>query len=563
MLDPHGVGSGVQRAHAEPRGTSDAERGSRVPDMCGNIDNTKRAMFRGPPTFVGTVSLLGVLLATEGCAVGPDFKKPEVPVAASFRATSDPRIAAQAAADSLWWKEFKDPALDRLVELSFRQNLPLQIAGLRIAEARAELAVTSGKQWPQVQEAFANATAVGLSSAAATAFGIPRNFAHYQLGFDAAWEIDLWGKYSRGVDAAAASLLASVGDYYSAVVSLTAEVARTYVAVRTFEVLIQQAEENAKIQEEALEIAQSRFKNGAASELDPTQATTQLQSTRATIPRLQFSMQQARNALSTLLGQLPGSVDSLLTGPKDIPKAPEKVAVGVPSEMLRRRPDIRSAELYAAAQCARIGIAKSELYPSFSLVGTIGLQAVTASSGSQGLFSPHSIFYSVGPQLHLPIFNYGRLKNAVRVEDARFQQLLVSYRDTVIKAAQEAEDAMTGFRNTQEEMVFQQGAVTSAQRAVEIAMVQYREGATDFERVLDAQRVLLHEENSLAQTRSAVATNVIAVYKALGGGWEMRQDQPFVPDGTQKEMKERTDWGDMLSRQSKPEAAKNPPPGKR
>jgi len=495
--------------------------------------------------------------------VGPDFKKPEVPVAANWHTTSDPHLASRTAADSLWWREFKDPALDHLVDLAYRQNLPLQIAGLRIVEARAELGVFSGKQYPQIQELFADATAIGLSKGAANAIGINRNLGYYQLGFDAAWEIDFWGKYGRGVEAAAASLLGSVSDYFAAVVSLTAEVARTYVSVRTFEVLIAQAEENAKLQQEALDIANSRFGNGATSELDPTQATTQLQSTRASSPQLQLQLQQAENALSILLGQQPGSLDSLLAGPKEIPKAPVQVAVGVPSEMLRRRPDIRSAELYAAAQCARIGVAKAELYPSFSLVGTIGLQGVNTSAGHQGLFSPHSIFYSVGPQIKFPIFNYGRLKNAVRVEDARFQQLLVNYRDTVLKAARETEDAMTGFHNTQEAMVFEQGAVTSAQRAVEIAMVQYREGATDFQRVLDAERSLLQRQNSLAQTTSAVATNMIAIYKALGGGWELRQGHQFVDDGTQKEMKDRTDWGDMLSEPRKQEVPKTPPPEKR
>jgi NodT family efflux transporter outer membrane factor (OMF) lipoprotein len=505
--------------------------------------------------------VLGGLVLIGGCAVGPDFKRPDVAAAPRWQAT-DPRIASQNAADGLWWKSFNDPALDRLVELAVRQNLSLQVAGLRIVEARAQYGVATGRQFPQTQALSANVTAIGLTQTIADITGLSRNLLGYQAGFDAAWELDFWGKYRRGVEAEAAGLLASVADYQNALVALTAEVARTYVSLRTFEVLIDQAEENARIQEESLSIAKSRFQNGATSELDPTQAATQLESTRATIPQLRTGLQQARNALSVLLGQGPGAVDAMLVGPKTIPHAPPRIAVGVPAEMLRRRPDVRGAELAAAAQCARIGVAKAELYPSFSLLGSIGLRAFNKGPGTHNLFSTSSIFYSVGPTVSVPFFSYGRLTNAVRVEDARFQQSLVAYRDIVLKAAQEAEDAMVGFLNAQDAMVFEQNAVTSAKRSVELALVQYREGATDFQRVLDAQRSLLQEQNSVAQTTSSVATNLVALYKALGGGWEVRADQPVVPVETQGEMKARTYWGDTLSQPRGPETASAPPAGK-
>jgi outer membrane protein TolC len=236
--------------------------------------------------------------------------------------------------------------------------------------------------------------------------------------------------------------------------------------------------------------------------------------------------------------------------------------VGVPAEMLRRRPDIRSAELAAAAQCARIGVAKAELYPSFSLFGTIGLETTTVGGTTHSLFSTNSIFYTAGPRFTFPFFNYGRLTNAVRVEDARFQQLLVNYRETVLHAAQEVEDALAGFLNAQEAMVFEQGAVTAAARSVELSLVMYREGAADYTRVLDAQRALLDQQNNLTQTSSSVATNLIALYKALGGGWELRDGQPFVPATTQAEMQARTNWGDVLSEPRKPETQQSPPPAK-
>jgi len=507
-------------------------------------------------TFVVAANLAAATPGLVGCAVGPDFARPQATVAQSWR-TSDPQLAAQAATDSLWWRSFNDATLDHLVDLAYQQNLPLQIAGLRIVESRAQLGVATGRQFPQVQAAFGSATAQGLSKNTSIGTLTDRHFGDYQLGFDAAWELDFWGKYRRAVQSEEAGLLASVADYYNALVSLNAEVARTYVTIRTFEVLIKQAEDNARVQEEALHIAESRFRNGATSELDTTQAQTQLQSTRASIPQLQAGLEQARNALSTLLGRPSGSVEALLGPPGMIPHAPLKVAVGVPADILRRRPDIRSAELQAAAQCARIGVAKSELYPSFTIFGTVGLETTSGNRiNHTGFFSTDSLFYSVGPRINWSFLNYGRITNSVRVEDARFQQLLVGYREAVLRAAQEVEDALAGFLNAQKATVFEQAAVKSAQRSVEISIVQYREGAVDFQRVLDAQRSLLVEENTLAQTNSSVATNLIALYKALGGGWEVRQGQPVIPAQTESEMKQRTNWGDMLGQPRKPETAK-------
>lgn len=516
---------------------------------------------RGRPAFIRAASLLG-LWALGGCAVGPRYARPEVSVAEAWRERDDPSVAASAAVEATWWREFGDATLDQLVELTRRQNLPLQIAGLRIMEARAQLGIATGLQYPQVQAAFGSLSAVGLSKDAANVPGADRRFADYQVGLQAAWEIDFWGKYRRGVEAQAANALATVADYYAALVSLTAQVAQTYVAVRTFEVHIQQARENAAIQEQGLAIARSRFKNGATSELDVAQATTLLESTRATIPALEIGLQQARNALSTLLGQPPGTVDALLDGPRGIPKAPATVGVGVPAELLRRRPDIRSAELFAAAQCARIGVAKADLYPSFVLFGTLGVQASSSGGTWANPFKAEDLFYAVGPRINWPFFNYGRIENAVRVEDARFQELLVSYRDTVIRAAQEVEDAMIGFVKSQEAVVLQERAVVAARRAVDLALVQYREGATDYQRVLDAQRTLLQQQDLLTQSASSVASDVIALYRALGGGWDLGQDQPPVPVQMQEEMKKRTNWGDMLSEPSGPERKAPAPPEK-
>lgn len=479
---------------------------------------------------------------------GPYVRKTRGSADVELERPGDPRFSSDTAVDTLWWQTFNDPTLDALVDLANRENLPLQTAGLRIVEARARLGVATGQQYPQLQVALANATAVGLSEHAPNTSRLDAHFVDYQVGFDALWEMDFWGKYRRGIEAEAANLVASVTDYRAALVSLTAEVARTYAAVRTAEVLIDLAEHNAALQEQGLNIAESRFRNGATSELDVSQAATLLWSTRASIPQLQISLEQARNALSTLLGRPTHTLNALLMGPKEIPNAPAKVALSIPAEMLRRRPDIRSAEMRAVAQCARIGVAKAALYPSFSLLGTIGIQT---SSGAGVSFNPFSdgspLTYQVGPRIFWPFFNYGRLENGVRIEDARFQQSLTDYRNTVLTAAQEVEDALAGFLNSQQAAVFQRESVQTAERSQEIAMVQYKEGAVDFQRVLDAARSLLQQQNALAQARSAVATNLIAIYKALGGGWETYAGEPIVSESVRADMMKRTNWGDMLS----------------
>jgi NodT family efflux transporter outer membrane factor (OMF) lipoprotein len=532
-----------------------------------SLGDAKQKMWGRLFAFSGAVLLLSMVLMAGGCTVGPDYVKPETKINENWVEKGDQRVVTQAAVNSQWWKTFNDPVLDQLVQHAYQENMPLQIAGLRILESRARLGIAIGRQYPQ-QEAFGSLGNAGLSENQSNGFGIDRYHWDYQAGFDASWELDFWGKFRRDVESAQASLIASQAEYDDAIVSLTAEVARTYAVIRTFEVLVELTRENAKIQEESLRIAESRFNNGATSELDVTQARTLLESTKASIPQQEARLQQAQNALATLLGQPTGTVQDLLGGSKGIPTAPAEVAVSVPAELLRRRPDIHSAELYAVAQSARIGMAKADLYPSFSLVGEIGLQ--TSSQGGAQSNGAHfgdfgdqdSIFYSFGPGFRWPIFDFGRIKNNVRVQDARFQQLLVNYQNTVLKAAQEVEDAMTGFTKAQEATAFSQNSVTAAKRSVEISLAQYREGAVDYQRVLDTQRSLLQEQNSLTQTQSSIATNLIALYKALGGGWELRQGQPIVAASMQAEMQKRTDWGRLVPPPPSTDNLNPPPPAR-
>jgi NodT family efflux transporter outer membrane factor (OMF) lipoprotein len=306
-----------------------------------------------------------------------------------------------------------------------------------------------------------------------------------------------------------------------------------------------------KIQERSLRIAQVRFRGGDVSELDVSQATALLKGTQASIPRLQADLRQAKNGLSILLGILPGESEGMLVGAEGIPTAPAEVAVGIPAELLRRRPDIRRSERQMAAQSARIGFVKSDLYPHFILFGSIGFTAESSSD----LFDSKSLEALGGPAIRWDIFNYGRIKNRVRIQDARFQELVVSYQNTVLKAAQEVEDAMVAFLRTGEEAKFLEESVKAYKRSVDLSMLQYREGLTDYQRVLDAQRFLTLAQEGQIATKGSVVINLVAMYKALGGGWETRIGKDFVPENIKKQMEERTDWGKLLT----PEKLKEPP----
>lgn len=513
---------------------------------------TCRRKGNATPTWLMIIStavpLLVLTFMLFGCAVGPKFVRPKVPINKKWIALDTATFVTRTTFDSTWWTVFGDSTLNRLVELAYHQNLPLQIAGLRILEARAQLAIAVGRQFPQTQALFCNVTNLGVSENISDAIGIDRNFWNYQVGFDASWELDFWGKFHKEIKAQTDVVFTTIFDYDYALVSLAAEIARTYSMIRTYEVLIKQARQNAQLQLEGLRIAESRYHNGATSELDVSQATTLLESTRTSIPQLEISLIQSQNALCTLIGQTTGTTQLLLQDSQGIPTAPQEVSVIVPAELLQRRSDIRSAEFQAAAQCARIGIAKSELYPKIQLFGAISTQASSGTGvPSTNLFSLGSILYALGPRLVWPILNYGQISNNVRVQDARLQQLLINYQNTVLKAAQEVEDGLTGYIKAREAIIFAQNAAKSAQRSVDLALIQYREGAADYQRVLEAQRSLLQEENSLTQARSAIAINLISLYKALGGGWELRRGQSIITDSTQIEMQHRTNWGNLLS----------------
>ena len=524
-----------------------AERGH---DMSQRLRILKR--LTGHKLFPLTLTL-GLMA---GCAVGPDYIRPQAPEMKTWIEKDDSRIKSEPADFSTWWKMFNDPVLDALIETAYQQNLSLRIAGIRILEARAELGIAVGNRYPQLQQARVDVTRVSASeNAANTTPSADFNYGEAGLGFDAAWEMDFWGKFRRAVESGVWNLDASIANYDDILVSLTAEVARTYVLIRTLEARLAIAHENVKIQERSREIAQVRFEGGDVTELDVSQARALLGDTQASIPRLEAQLRQAGNGLALLLGILPGDLEHMLGGPRPIPAVAPQVAVGVPAELLRRRPDIRVAERRMAAQCSLIGLAKADLYPRFSLLGSIGLSASDAAVTAAGfpggssrgdLWDSDSIEFLGGLSFQWNVFNYGRIKNRVRVQDARFQQLAANYINTVLKASREVEDGISAFLKSQEEVGFLTSSVKAASRSVDLSLIQYREGLVDYQRVIDTQRFLVQVQDLLTAKEGSVTLGLVAIYKALGGGWQIRVGNEFVPQETKDEMGRRTDWGDLL-----------------
>ena len=487
-----------------------------------------------------------------GCAmVGPDYLKPTAQEPKEWLQKEDPKIKTEDIDYAKWWTVFNDPVMNTLVEAAYNQNLNLQIAGLRVLRARAQLAIAIGDQYPQQQfGSFEYAYTQASENAPGTALA-DNNYSSLDIGFDAAWELDIWGKFRRNVQSSVGNLEASVASYDDFLVTLSAEVARIYVLIRTNEERLAIARENEKIQRRSLEIAEARFKGGAVTELDVSQAKSLLTSTQSTIPQFKQAIRQLKNALATLLGKLPGEIDAMLEGPGVIPKVPEGVAVGIPAELLRRRPDIRLAERELAAQSALIGVAKADLYPHLQLFGSLGFYTTDANNtkagdGIGGLFDGDSFSFLGGTGIRWDILNYGRIKNRVRVQDARFEELLVNYESTVLEAAQEAEDGIVSLLRTQEQEKFLLESVVASKRSVDLSLIQYREGFTDYQRVLDTQRFLTDQQDIQTTVSGDVSLSLVAIYKALGGGWQYRVGKGFVAEKYKEQMRQRTNWGKLL-----------------
>lgn len=453
-----------------------------------------------------------------GFKVGPNYCPPAAPVANEWIDARNSSLSASPTEDAAWWQNFNDPVLDELIHAAYRQNLSLRVAGLRVLEARAQRAIAAGNLFPQQQQAFGDYSRIGLSQNGPSAFALNHFFDEWRLGASLAWELDFWGQFRRAIEAADAHLDASVEDYDSVLVLLLADVAQSYAGVRIAEQRLAYAEQNVKIQQGSLKLAEERLRHGATTRLDVTQALSNLAQTEATIPPLISARRQAANQLCILLGMPPRELDGLLDGQRGIPAAPPCVAVGIPAELLRRRPDVRRAERHVAAQSALIGVAESDLYPHFSINGTLFLDATKF----EDLFRGDSLAGSVGPAFRWNILNYGRLRNNVLVQEARFQQLAVHYQNVVLQANVEAENAIVSFLQAQQQVKSLTRSADAAAESVKLVESQYREGTEDFNRVFSVQQFLTQQQDQLALAEGTVAQSLIQLYRALGGGWQIR-----------------------------------------
>ena len=449
-----------------------------------------------------------------------------------------------------WWKSFHDPTLNQLIHIAYDQNLTPLSAGTRVLQARAVLGIAIGSFYPQVQQGTGsllyNRTSAATPLAGPNA--TPSMFWTDSLALQAAWELDFWGKFRRGVESADGAYLASIASYDDVLVSLLGDVAATYVGIRTTEQLIAIARTNVRKQEDALKIAKAKYSGGGTSERDVFQATNVLTATQAAIPQLTIQLQQATDALCVLLGVPPQPLGTLLQRSRGaIPPPSRTIMVGIPADLLRRRPDIRAAELVALAQSAQIGVTEAQLYPAISITGTFGGSASTANGHNLGdVITSKGLTYAAGPSFQWNILNYGQITNNVRLQDAKLQQLLVDYQNAVLKAQQQVDDGISLFLQSRAQAEFLRQSVVAASGALKIALEQYESGATDFTTVLTAEQNLFQAQNNLAIATGNVSLGAVAVYRTLGGGWQVREDSYFVTAATRDQMRARTNWGVLL-----------------
>jgi NodT family efflux transporter outer membrane factor (OMF) lipoprotein len=497
-----------------------------------------------------------------GFKVGPNYSKPAVPVAPHWIDYRNPDIKSVPVNLACWWMVFNDSALNDLVVTASRQNINLRVAGMRILESRYRRAIAVGEPFPQLQETTGSATRNKISTAMANTFpGMNSRFNNVELGFNAMWELDFWGRFRRAVEVADAELDVSIENYDDVMVMLLAEVASAYVELRTFQQRLSYATNNVASQEGSLRIAEDKLRNGVATQRDVEQARTVLEQTRALVPEFESGVRLASNRLCILLGIPPWDLAARL-GQTPIPKAPPEVAVGIPADLVRRRPDVRRAEREVAAQSARIGIAQSDLYPHITINGTFGWAAQSFGDLFDG---NRSTFGSVGPAFRWDILNYGRLLNAVKVQDAIFQETAYAYQQKVLEAGREAEDGIVRFLKSQRASKSLDLAERAAAATRDITTNQYRQGVVEFTAVYIAESELAQVQDRAAGARGAIAQSLIALYRALGGGWEIRlspQGGPNVAAGPSPVMAEPDRRPELPEPAGAAPALPPPPPAK-
>jgi len=466
------------------------------------------------------LTLLGCQSADFGkCSrlIGPDYVNPGAEVARDWIDFNSPEVIsdANAVCDEQWWTVFGDSNIEEIVLAANSKNLPLQAALLQIKEQHHQRAIAVGNLFPR-QEAFAEYQRQQFSDNG-NQFGIPglgNSFDFYQMGFNSSWEIDLWGRLRRLIEAASAEVEVSAEDEKDIRLSLTADVISAYTEIRTFQQRIENAKEQIAAQEETLRIANSKFKNGSESKLDVNQAEATLEFIKSTVPGLESELRHSNNRLCLQLGIPPRDLTTAM-GPSTIPSTPDSVVVGMPRDLLRRRPDIRRAERFLAQQCALIGVAKADLYPAFSLRGTINWQAFAFSD----LFSSASNAGAIIPGVRWQILNFGRIKNRILAQETRYQQAVLVYRQTVLNANTEVENSLNGFLNKKKQVASLEKAVEATRESLRIGTKQYEAGSIEFDRLNDLRKELVDQLDGLAVEEGKAALFLIKVYKTMGGGW--------------------------------------------
>jgi NodT family efflux transporter outer membrane factor (OMF) lipoprotein len=487
-------------------------------------------------------------LLAAACTVGPDFKTPAGNAPSGFFASRPPPKPVESEpvaqpVDPNWWSLFNDPQLTALEDRVAAENLDVRIATYRLAESRAQRGVTAAAEFPSItgngsyerqkasnngvfsllqsspgstSQAGTNAGGTGLGAGAVPTNGQIPPFDLYQYGLDATWEIDLWGRVRRAVEAADASINASAEARRDTLLTSLAEVARDYIDLRGAQLREKIADDNLKSSQDALRLTQQRAAGGLTTDLDVANAAAQVRTTAAEIPPIQADEANYINALSLLLGQPPNALRAELEQPKPVPPVPPRVPIGLPSELARRRPDIRQAEAQLHEATADIGVAVADFYPQVTLGGSFGIQGLQPKD----LWTLNSRQWSFGPSISIPIFEGGQLKSTLELRKASEQEAAVNYQRTVLKAWHDVDNALTAYEATQRRRDQLVQAVAQNQRALALATDRYQQGVSDFLDVLDAQRNLLSTQQQLAIATTNVSENLVALYKALGGGWE-------------------------------------------
>lgn len=460
-----------------------------------------------------------VAVALTGCAVGPDYRPPQTVTPDEWHelpATGVRVESPDAPSLAAWWTTLNDPQLNEFIERALAENKSVKQAYARVVQARAQRAIAGSGFWPDIRASTSASRSESESNFNERGEAVSTVGENYSSGLSASWELDLFGGQRRSYEAATAQLAATEADLRDVLVVLLGDVALSYVGVRTAQSRLDFAERNLESQREALEITRWRAEAGLTTVLDVESANTSYQQTRSQIPLLESSLVQNMNRLAVLTGQTPGALEAVLQQRKPIPIAPVDIVAGVPADVLRRRPDIRSAERQLAAQTAEVGVATAALYPSLSLTGSISWQSLTASNLLDGSKLERS-----GLTLGLPLFNGGRLRQNINVQNALVDQALASYEAVVLAAYEETENALDAWTSEQRRHAALVEAVASARRAAELALVQYNSGLVDFQTVLTADRQLISLEDSLAVSDGEMTSNLIRLYKALGGGWSV------------------------------------------